>query len=255
MKPQPFSIHTSLKDLFFLFFTSGRGVGSLIVLFIGGLISWFFVGASDWQAPLYVISETMVTEGYVNSSEQTDYLSDEEHVINYFFSFDVEGEVYNGNSFTHRIYFQDGASVQVEYLVADPGIARIEGTRNAPWGSWLLLILILPAIGLWLFIGGLKAVRKSSGLLANAYLTQAWKGRTAPTNMTVNDRPVVRILYTYRVKDVEYECSAQTSDPDDYGDSENIIFTGDPPSYVEFVRNLTKGVRKKIEAELGIDFN
>lgn len=251
MKPQPLSIHASLKDLFFLFFTRAKGIGALVTISVGGLICWFFVGASDWQAPLYKIMDVSITEGFVNSADRTNYLIDEESVIHYFFSFVVDEVSYSGDAYSHKLFPANGDTVEVVYLNSNPSISKIRGMTNAPWSSWLLMTLILPLIGIRLLIGGFKDVWKSVSLLSNGWVTAAEKGPMRSTGTTVNDRRVMEVTYHFRINESNHKCETQSSFPEDLQDEELVIFTGDSPENMIFVKDLTKGIRNKILAKIG----
>ena len=246
MQPQPVSIHVSFSDHLGLFFKMRRGQGAIILLIIGTVLHWLFISNSDWRFFQFVSMKVGKVQGIVNSSEEMPYSVNGDYVMQTFYSYQVDGTSYFGDVYSLGSYFEDGATVKVEYLESTPHISRIWGTRNAPFGPWLLLLWIVPILGVLFLQSALRKVYRTSRLLAHGYLTEGKRVQ----DMLVEE--FTRVTFSYEVNNAKNETQIDTPFPNEYGLTEPIIFTGDPPKDSRLCKELSTGVIAKIESKLGV---
>lgn len=90
-----------------------------------------------------------------------------------------------------------GALVTVEYDSSDPDDARLRGARSRPFSSWVLFVLLFPAIGLVFALAQVGDALHTLHLLSRGYLTRARLAGKSAGNLSVNDVPQSRMRFTF----------------------------------------------------------
>lgn len=90
-----------------------------------------------------------------------------------------------------------GALVTVEYDSSDPDSARMRGARSSHFSSWVLFVLMFPAIGLVFALAQTGDALRTLGLLSRGYLTRARFADKRAGNLSVNDVPQSRMRFTF----------------------------------------------------------
>lgn len=141
-----------------------------MMFFLLGLL--FLIGFSfftDFSFYKYWIHEVGRKEAVITDIRATHSYVNEEQVMNYFYRYEIEGEKFTGHSFGSGKAYEEGDRVYIQYLVDNPGLSRIQGTRNAPFGSWILIFLmIFPTVGLIGIIHEGRRVGKILNILKDA---------------------------------------------------------------------------------------
>jgi hypothetical protein len=178
----------------------------------GMIFAWVFVGNADFSSLTFRGEHPRAT-GRVTSVASTGASENHRQVMAHHYEFSVAGTRFNGTSYTTGSSMNQGDEVTVEYDEGNPQRSRIEGMRRAQFGPMVGLVLIFPFIGaLFVLFATLSGLRRNQllrrGLLASGTLL----GRER-TNMTVNDRPVWKLIFEFHDRNGQrHEASARTTD-------------------------------------------
>jgi hypothetical protein len=199
--------------------------GSLGAIFlITGLIFVliFTQGIRPIDSFRLALSQT-TARGIVTGVSETNAEENDVEVYQYEFAFTTrKEEKVTGYSYSTGKEWSVEDAVVIEYVPDDPSIARIRGARMSEFTPWVLFVLIFPAVGAALFgwaaiSGWRQAVLLRHGVIADARILS-----TRPTNMSVNNAPVLEYSYEIRTGAGEvFDGSAKALISDRIGDEEN----------------------------------
>ena len=204
---------------------------------------WLFVLNADLSAVLFTLEAVETSSGVVSAVEETHASEDDVPVYAYHYSFRVEEleTAYRGVSYSTGRYFEPEQEVVVEYLKRDPRISRIEDTRRAEFGPWVLLVLIFPLFGLVFVIIGLKNGFKANRLLAHGKVGLGVLTSKEATNVEVNDQTVYKLTFEFTADDgTLYEIVTKTHLPHSLEDEaeERLLYDPYRPNYAVMLDNL-----------------
>jgi hypothetical protein len=205
---------------------------------------WLFGLNADLSSILFTLEAVETASGVVSAVEETNASEDEVSVYAYYYSFRVEEleTAYQGVSYSTGKYFEPEQEVVVEYLKRNPSISRIENTRRAEFGPWVLgLVLIFPLIGLGFVIFGLKNGFKANRLLARGKVGLGVLTSKEATNMEVNDQTVYKLTFEFTADDgMLYEVVTKTHLPYPLEDEaeERLLYDPYHPNYAVMLDNL-----------------
>jgi hypothetical protein len=215
-------------------------IGWLFAAF-GSIFPWVFVPMADWSFVRFR-GPAGDAQGEVVSVERTGAKENDRRVwkVGYRFT-DPAGVERTGASFALGREPAAGTPVRVEFLLADPGVSRIEGLRMAPFSPWVSLVSLFPAVGLLLALGGLKKGLTSVGLLAEGELALGVLRAKEPTNTRINKRTVYALTFAFTDLDGrEQTVVERTHLPERLQDEAQELLVYDPssPSRAVLVDNL-----------------
>ena len=157
-----------------------------------------------------------------SSSENDRYI----HRVHYTFADDA-GVEHRGESYT-----MDPPAVlsphDVAYRSGDPSRSRLSGMRRRPFSPFLSFVLVFPIVGLGIALWQLRAGRRNLHLLRHGVETTGKLIRKAPTNVTVNDVPVMALTFDYEVGGKTYSATMKTLTPAALEDDEREAMLYDP---------------------------
>jgi hypothetical protein len=161
--------------------------------------------------------------GIVTSVTDTNSTENDEPVYAYEFSFTTNREQKaTGVSYFTGERWRVEDRVTIQYVEDAPAIARIQGARSSEFSPWILFVLIFPFVGAALFgsaaIGGWRqATLLRRGEVADAHILS-----TRPTNVSINNVPVLEYSYELRTAAGQtFNGSAKSLPSDRLGDEEN----------------------------------
>jgi hypothetical protein len=162
-------------------------------------------------------------QGTITKVSDTNSTENDEPVYAYEFSFTTHREQkVSGMSYSTERRWRVEDRVTIEYVEDAPAIARIQGARSSEFSPWVLFVLIFPLVGAALFgtaaIGGWR----QASLLRHGEVADAHILSTRPTNVSVNNVPVLEYAYELRTAAGEtFNGSAKSLPSDRLGDEEN----------------------------------
>ena len=166
-------------------------------LAFGGFMATIFVSQSELATWFRFSTELAVTQGEVVSTAGTNMHSNGQEAQRVTFVYEVQGQSYQSESYCFTHVPQEGDAVEIEYALADPATARIQGMRTAAFPAIIGLVLIFPGIGLLLVLLGVLRGRGRIALMREG--TSAWGLLTdrTPTNTRINNATVFELEFSF----------------------------------------------------------
>lgn len=221
-----------------------------ILLFVAVLLTGMFIGfisLSDLSSFSYYYDEVGTTTGYVDRIEDANASINGSEVLGYFFSYQVGGESYFAESFSHTLYFDEGEKVSVEYIISDPYRARIIGSNSSVLGPWLVLIIgFLWFVFIIIFVFKLKKHMGIINILNNRVSTTGIKKSTVETNVSVNENKVYKMEYEYTAMGTPKIAIAKSTNPNDFLDEESLFYDKNFPEKAVLYKKLPGRIIKKL---------
>lgn len=221
------------------------GIGMILVLALGcnsdlgPLMSWAYTGQAQG-----------ITVGHRETNWTVGGGEDEPGTPIYatIYQFRTQkGEVQSGEAFATGKMLDPGITVEVRYVPGRPSMSRIEGMRNAPLPFGLLAVLLaLLLIGLYCSRIGFQRGLKTLYLLREGVLGAARLESKEATNVSINDRVVMKLTFAYVDESgLEHEVATRTYRPEDLEDDEEEAVVYDPgdPERAITLDNLPGSVR------------
>ncbi|MCA9618426.1 MAG: DUF3592 domain-containing protein [Myxococcales bacterium] len=171
-----------------------------IMMAVGLLAAGIFTADSEAVTMLTFRGDKGTTVGKVVAVEDTHAEENETPVMKVRFSYEVEGKTYEYRSFTLNAPFDAGDTVPVEYLVARPSAARIQGMRMRTFGSFAVFAALFPLVGFLILARELGAARSRVRLLGHGRLARGRLVNKVETNTRINEQPVYALTYRYTVE-------------------------------------------------------
>jgi hypothetical protein len=235
-------------------FGGALSVTGFMVLALLSPVAWLFAGNADVLSPFVFRAGAERAEGRVQSIRKTSASEGERPVYEVGFSFrGPDGTQRLGASFVTGRHPAVGEAVGVEYLALRPDVARIEGGRLTIFGPAAVVSLIFPAIGAVLALLGVRSGRRRLRLLGEGQLASAGYLRQAPTNVTINGRPLLELTFEYKAADGSQHTVAQrTTEPGALTDErrEQLLYLPAAPERATLVDALPKAVAVDERGEL-----
>ena len=193
---------------------------------------WVFVGNADLSFITFR-GDIATTSGTVTRSEETGASVNEQPVRANHYEYSVAGRRFQGTSYSTGSAAAQGEEVTVEYKEGSPESSRIMGMRRAEFGPAVIFVTIFPLIGFFLLYFGMRGGFRRSRLLGKGVFTTGTLVDKEPTNMTVNNRRVFKLIFEFTARDGRRcQATASTSIPDRLEDEsqEPLLYDPDDPS-------------------------
>lgn len=190
----------SLSALVQAFFGGALNQVGWLLMAIGLVAVAFFAADSEAVTLLTFRGEKGTTVGHVLAVEGTHAEENETPVMKVRFSYEVEGRAYESRSFMLRPRQSPGDAVPVEYLVARPTSARIQGMRMRTFGGFAVFVLLFPLLGFVLFVRELGMARGRARLLRHGRLALGRLVKNEATDARINGHPIHVLTYRYTVE-------------------------------------------------------
>jgi hypothetical protein len=138
------------------------------------------------------------------------------YAITYEFTPANSSERISGISYTTGEDLSAGTTVTVEYKANNPQISRIQGMRTAEFGSFVLIALLFPLIGLIFIIGRIRYGLRAIAMMMNGQPAVSSLVSLAETNVKENKRRVYRATFRFTALDGKtYSATVNTTNPED----------------------------------------
>ncbi|MGA2137976.1 MAG: DUF3592 domain-containing protein [Verrucomicrobiia bacterium] len=213
----------------------------------GMLFVWLFLPNADLTSFYLFRGPLDHTQATVTANQKTHFTEggSKHHsgtpIYRHDYTFTVNGNRYDGVSYSTANSLQPDTRVTIEYPRGNPSISRIHGMRRAPVPPFVLLVLIFPLVGAGFLIPGLIQGWKGDRLLANGKVAfGAFKSKER-TNTSVNNKTVYKLIFEFTT-DTGQTCQAvtRTYQPEQLEDGQQHEVVYDPltPSYAVMVDSL-----------------
>jgi hypothetical protein len=200
-----------------------------------GMIFFYIFGLEADVSGLWMgMMDSSRATGVVTSIEGTNASENDAPVFAVHYRFvAANGTQIESTAYSTGYFPDEGQRVTVEYLRANPEMARVEGMRRTTFGPAAMMIVIFPLIGVGLTFFGMWEGFRASRLLGIGRLAFGKLTSTAGTNTTINNRQVMAMTLSFRAQDgAEYEVTSKTSEPEKLDDQaeELILYDPDDPT-------------------------
>ncbi len=163
----------------------------------GLIFFWTFVLEADFSSFYLSRDDLQTAKGVVVSNSETNYEVNDAKIRETRYTFKTDGKEYQGVSYKAGCRLGRGAPVTVEYPKGHPGMSTIPGQRRAPFGPWAAFVAVFPLAGLAMVVYAVRQGLRMSSLLADGQLALGKLKSKVPTNGTVNDRPIYKMVYEF----------------------------------------------------------
>lgn len=193
-------------------------IGWIFVAF-GMVFLWIFIAISGIENIFTNTENWKETQGTIEQVLGTNSTINEQPVIQYNYTFQLNENIYTGQSFTTGERFDEGEEVAILFEFNDPEQSVIKDARRAEFGSWILLVLLIfPLIGSALVFVQTRLNLKNLRLLKIGNCTFATLKDKTPTNgsVTINNRryPVYKYSFEFsgksNFKESTYKATCKT---------------------------------------------
>lgn len=167
------------------------------MLAIGGFLATVFTGNSELATGWRFAGELAEVDGAVLTSEETNMRSNNQDVLSVKFVYTVNGEEFEGRSFTKQQPPAKDAAVTVEHRVDKPEVARIKGMGSAPFGAIAGITMLFPTLGFIMLMIGYFSGKRRIQLMRDG--TSAWGLLTdkQSTNTRINNQRVYKLTFAF----------------------------------------------------------
>lgn len=190
------------------------GLGAIFL--VSGLVSvLIFSSGFHPLDELLLARGTATAQGMVTQVKSTNSTENDVPVYRYTFTFRPPDEKeITASCYSTGMTWSVEDRVLVEYAPSKPSVARIEETRLSLFRPWVFLMLfIFPAIGsTFVVVSVVRGVHQMT-LLRWGEITGGQSISAQPTNVTVNDTPVMRYNYEFNTYDGETYMGSSKSLP------------------------------------------
>jgi hypothetical protein len=198
-------------------------IGALFFLF-GMVFVVIFAGDIHPLDEVRLGSSTATAMATVTDVRETNSTENDVTVYEYRFTFRAKNEAeIDGKSYSTGRIWSTGERVPVTYLPDKPGVAQLQDTRHTQFPGWVGLIIgIFPLIGgVMLLVGALNGWRQIR-LLRTGRLAYARWINVTPTNMSINDQPVMKYAFEFQAEDGQaYQGNSKSLPKAQLGDEAN----------------------------------
>ncbi|BDS14430.1 DUF3592 domain-containing protein [Aureispira anguillae] len=226
--PRPLNFFTKIQVLF-----GGFGVQFGAVFFWFGMIfTLIFVGQSECIHWFSSDGNWVQSEGLLLEIEETNVEVNEETIYQYTFSYNVEGQSFQGISNGSYSGMLEGNLTTIEYKSDNPIRARIVGMTTEVFPSWVVFVLVFPFLGLIFILGGFRANWKALHLIINGVFTRGKMLGYKATNTEINDQTVYAYEFEFSVRGKKYisKCKTHLTERVEDEELEKIIYDLNDPN-------------------------
>ncbi|MEM9694837.1 MAG: DUF3592 domain-containing protein, partial [Myxococcota bacterium] len=174
-------------------------VGGGLFIFMA-LFVHIFVVDSELVTLVTFRGETAPAKAEVTAVEATNASENESAIYEVRYTFELDGRSYRGASYSLHAPLDPGDEVPVEYLRDDPVQSRIRGMRMRSFSASTGALLIVPLIGLLLFVAGVRGGIRNLRLLRRGKPGFGRLVDKRPTNTQVNGRTVYQLTFEFIVE-------------------------------------------------------
>jgi len=201
----------------------------------GMIFVWVFGMRTDPLAWRDFAGDLQQVQGVVTRCEDTGAsVGGSEHsrgtpIYAHHFRFEVNGQSYEGVSYTVGTQTKPAQAVTVEFPPGNPARCRIRGMQTAMFPPWLLLICIFPVVGFCFLTAGFLRGRRAIRLLKEGLVARGALRSKEPTNTRINRRTVYKLTFAFQDElGQTHEAVARTHEPERLEDDAEEPLLYDP---------------------------
>lgn len=220
----------------------------LLVLSVAFIITLRISLVTDFSSWTYSFSETTEIQGYIDKVVETNYSTFGQRPINrYFFTFELEGEIYQNSSFSDRTFGRSGDKVRIEFVKSTPERSRVLNTKNGQFGlTPLLLAMAFISILAYFFY---KSIAKSLSVIALLHNRVEDVGEYFDQRESIHldgGTTIYTLEYRYKALDEEKVKYVDTIDPERFNAEEPLFYSKEHPEQAVLFKELPDQVLERL---------
>lgn len=240
------SIYLNPAQKFSLFIKGGWPAIFLILFAFGPFLFQIGGGTSAFVDLQFNFREVKQTRGFVIDMIETNLTAEDYPVYQYEYSFPIELETVYGTSFSSEFDLSYDQDIPIEYIVADPSLSRIVGSRFSKTpifayigaGFFLISIVFIPL--------RLRRSNRISKVLRDGTFAQAKYTDFRETAVEINEQRQFELTYEYQVgKETHYEY-LRTTYPDEAEDYLALVYSNQEPSLAILINKLPYALSQQV---------
>jgi hypothetical protein len=249
------------SKLHLFFFYKTISIVGLFFLIVSVTLVLFFFPYIDFSQ-FYLNENSPKTKGILTDIIPTSIKEGTERVFkfNFYYRAGQDSKTYTLTSYGRNpVYFtqsglksqyKSGDTVRVVYSYTRPEIAKIEGMYYKPAPFFLLILMLIPVlIGIILLLSQIPNYIKTLRLIREGEIGEALFISMTHTNVKINNRRVMKLLFRYKTKAGEHEFTYKTNHPEPYRNPQlkhPILYDPENPKRAILIRELPKSIRNII---------
>ena len=213
---------------------------------------WTFVANADlsfmtFRAPLRFAA------GRVTKVEETSMSESKTKIVANHYEYSVAGQTLKGVSYSLRTGAAQGGTVVVDYKEDDPAQSRIEGMRRHPFGPWVILITLFPAIAIFFLVLSIRKGRRRRRLFEHGIIAMAKLKNRRATNVMHNKRTVYALTFEFTSREGrKHETEVRSAYTDRFEDEaqEQLLYDPGEPSVAYLLDDMPSRPKVDLMGEL-----
>lgn len=243
------------------FFHKTISIVGLIFILISGLLIILFLSQIDFSR-FYIDEKSPKAKAIITNIIPTSIKEGSQRIYKYNFYYqpDQSKTTYSLSSYginphspfasSNELNLKPGDTVNVIYSEIHPEIAKIEGMDYKPAPFFLLIIMLIPLmVGLILLLIQVPDYLKTLRLVRQGIKGEALFISMNRTNVKINGRRVMKLLFRYKTKTGEHEFYYKTNHPEPYRTTQikfPILYDPDKSGHAILIQELPGKIRKLI---------
>ncbi len=203
------------------------------ILCYGMIFFWIFVINAEWP---YILS---MKKGQPHTAEIVDItptglLESWKPIFRYTYTYEVHGKSYTGKAYLKGNQLDEGHMVNIEYLTNNPSVSKMMNARSAPYGRWILFLIVIPLIGLAFILYSFRKNMKSLDLIECGLFASGKMIHKEATTSRINNQPIYKVIYEFEAENGKsYKAEGKTHRAHllQEGVDQQIIYAQKEPSY------------------------
>lgn len=244
--PRDISVGLKVK----IFFSNPFAVMGMVFFLFGSIFPIVFGSMADFRSAFSFSDTDPRVKGVIVAIEKTNSKVNKRYVLDYTFQYNVSVKGYTNHSFSTSSDWNVNDTVNVQYLIDEPAVSKIQDMRAAPFGFFIVpLTCIFPFLGLIFLVFSIRRAKKNIYLVQNGILTKGQVVRKEPTNTKINKQTVYKVFFKFKTQDGNLqEAFVKTHVTHNLGDEaeEPLVYDSQNPREAVLLDALPKKLRPLI---------
>lgn len=206
---------------------------------VGAVFFWFglpfslvFVLESEVRNVFKFDGAWVESVGMLQETEETNASVNDRPIYRYYFSYNVEGQSYQGYSSSVQepsyVETEAGRELSIQYKEGNVARSRIVGMRQETFSFWIAFVLIFPLIGGIVYFSAIITNLRALSLLKRGRVAQGKYLRSTDTGSSVNEQPIYKYEFGFEVDGRSHIATAKTHLTASMEDEETEMILYDP---------------------------
>lgn len=244
--PRTISVGLKIK----IFFSNPFAVMGVVFFLFGSIFPIVFGSMADFRSTFSFSNSDPLVKGVIVAIEKTNNKVNKRNVLDYTYQYNVNGKSYTNHSFSTLSDRNEHDTVNVQYLIGEPTVSKIQDMRAAPFGFFIIpLTCIFPILGLIFLVFSIRTAKKNIYLVQNGVLTTGKVVRKEPTSTKINKQTVYKVFFQFKTQDGNLqEAFVRNHVTHNLGDEaeEPLVYDSQDPSSAVLLDSLPKKLRPLI---------